>query len=179
MENEKLKKEIGERLKQLRNSLGLKQKDFAEACSTSPSFISDVEKGKSHLSINLLMALKVKFNIEYDYLLNGKNTEIRNSEISEYEITDNIKTNVLSNSEKAKDEQIRELEIKVAMLSAKLEVYEQMLDKMIGSKANSLAEVGAVGNNPNYLDFNIGSQLRAIAAEPKVSYSADNGTKNK
>ena len=62
---------IGNRLKWVRKQKNLTQKAFAELLSTSSSYISEVEQGKTSPGANFLNSVLRVFNISIDWLLTG------------------------------------------------------------------------------------------------------------
>lgn len=60
---------VGERLKRLRKSKGLKQKELAEIVYVSPSAVSQYENGRSQPSRETLEELARCFGVTVDYLL--------------------------------------------------------------------------------------------------------------
>lgn len=60
---------VGKRLIRVREHLELKQKQMAEELGLSPSYISDIEKGKSNPGFNFLMRLYRKYRVSLDWLL--------------------------------------------------------------------------------------------------------------
>ena len=69
---------IGNRLKSLRESMGLKQEDVAKAISVSPSTIGMYEINKREPNNEIIIKLAQFFNVTTDYLLGNSN--IRNPE---------------------------------------------------------------------------------------------------
>ena len=70
----KLKK-IKERLKQIRQLRGLKQKEMAKLLGLSSSAYSKIEKGKIDLTLkNLLKIAKIFDDISMDWFLTGEST---------------------------------------------------------------------------------------------------------
>lgn len=63
--------EIGNRIKQIRNSAGLNQRDFAEILETSSGYISGIESGKNMAGGDFLLRLHNKFNVNLHFLLTG------------------------------------------------------------------------------------------------------------
>ena len=63
---------IPERLKLIRKSIRYKQKDIAEQLGITASHLSGVEKGKLNPSKTLLKAYCATFNINEEWLINGK-----------------------------------------------------------------------------------------------------------
>lgn len=68
---------LGNRIKVLREELGLKQEDLAKKMSVSPSTIGMYETNKREPNNELILKLAEYFNVTTDYLL-GK-TDIRNT----------------------------------------------------------------------------------------------------
>lgn len=65
---------IGSRLKQLRKSKGMTQKELAEALGSSQSFVSSLEKDTQSPGSEILISLKRFFGIGIDWLLTGEET---------------------------------------------------------------------------------------------------------
>jgi transcriptional regulator with XRE-family HTH domain len=68
---------IGVRLKQLRVELALSQTEFAQELGlTSPSLVSDVERGIRDPSKRMLLAIHNKFGRDLNWLFYGKQDEL-------------------------------------------------------------------------------------------------------
>jgi transcriptional regulator with XRE-family HTH domain len=65
------KKDIGGRIKDVRTALDLKQKQFAIELSLSPSFLSEIEAGRSKPGYDFLHNALVRFSIDPVYILTG------------------------------------------------------------------------------------------------------------
>jgi transcriptional regulator with XRE-family HTH domain len=82
----KLEKEdlaaFGERLKEARAQLRLKQKILAEGLDVTGSSVSGFEKGKSKPSFEVLKKMFNNFNININYLLDGYGEAIVNRELT-------------------------------------------------------------------------------------------------
>jgi transcriptional regulator with XRE-family HTH domain len=63
---------LGERLKTIRKTQSLTQQAFARRLNTSPSYISDVEAGKTAPGSKFLTTLLRNFNINLHWLLTGE-----------------------------------------------------------------------------------------------------------
>jgi len=66
------KNEIGNRIKEIRNALKLKQKEFAEKLEVSPPSLSEIETGKYNLSSESLIKLVKEYSVNLYYLLLGE-----------------------------------------------------------------------------------------------------------
>lgn len=73
---------LGNRIKMLREELGLKQEELANKISVSPSAIGMYETNKREPNNELILRLADFFNVSTDYLL-GK-SDIRNPEEFKY-----------------------------------------------------------------------------------------------
>ncbi|HNW24994.1 MAG TPA: XRE family transcriptional regulator [Candidatus Cloacimonas sp.] len=62
---------IGERLKQIRQALGLKQIDLAKVLKLNPSAISQMESGRTNPSLETLEELSVNYNVNLHWLITG------------------------------------------------------------------------------------------------------------
>lgn len=62
---------IGGRIRQLRQSRGLTQKDFAESLGIAQGFLSSIERGRKVPSATLLIALTHRYQINEEWLSSG------------------------------------------------------------------------------------------------------------
>jgi transcriptional regulator with XRE-family HTH domain len=67
-------KQIGERLRELRQSKKMKQEDMAAVLGISVPAYSKIETGVNEISSKHLLTLKKKFNVSIDWLLCGEIT---------------------------------------------------------------------------------------------------------
>lgn len=61
--------EIGKRIKQSRKEQGLSQAELADRMNVSPSYLSDIENGKTNFSLETLIRLTESLQISSDWLL--------------------------------------------------------------------------------------------------------------
>jgi len=66
------KNEIGNRIKEIRNALKLKQKEFSEKLDVSPPSLSEIETGKYNPSMDFVIKLAKNHNVNLCYLLLGE-----------------------------------------------------------------------------------------------------------
>jgi len=92
--------EIGLRIRQERDKLGLSREKFAELVGLSAFFIGQIERGDRKMSIDTLVAISDILNVSVDYLLFGLTHYMEN--IVVMETYDNI-------YKESTDEEIREL----------------------------------------------------------------------
>jgi transcriptional regulator with XRE-family HTH domain len=64
----------GERLKKIRQHMGIKQQDFAYSLNISGGYLSELEKGKKKPGIEILNKLSNKYFVNIAYLFTGKGT---------------------------------------------------------------------------------------------------------
>ncbi|MDQ1349943.1 MAG: hypothetical protein QG657_244 [Acidobacteriota bacterium] len=64
--------EYGKRLRDVRRILDISQKDFAGQLNVSPSFLSEIESGKTKPGYNFLLKLAAVFDVNPAWLLLGK-----------------------------------------------------------------------------------------------------------
>ena len=118
---------IGDRLKQVRQKAGLKQKDMAALFGLKMPGYNRIEKGKVKLTLEHLITLKKEFGISLDWLITG---EIEKSKIDGFgEFTGNIK------------QMLSDMEEDAGFLHGILSHYHQMkqlLDKGQGQKKKEL-----------------------------------------
>lgn len=62
---------IGERVKRVRDSEGMNQRDFASRVGTSAGRISEIESDKSVPGGDLLIRLNAEFGVDLNWLLTG------------------------------------------------------------------------------------------------------------
>lgn len=70
---EKSKIEIGERIKSIRNNMGMSQKDFSKLIGMKTQYLCNVEKGNSGLTVEKIIEICNKTEISSDYLIFGIN----------------------------------------------------------------------------------------------------------
>lgn len=61
--------EIGTRIRQQRERIGLTQEQLGEACDLSASFVGHIERGTRKLSVESLYKLAAVLDVSVDYLL--------------------------------------------------------------------------------------------------------------
>ncbi len=71
-----MKKEIGKRIKCIREEMGMTKEDFAKAIGISGQYLGIVERGGSCLSVEKLKVLCSLTNLSADYILFGKDKNI-------------------------------------------------------------------------------------------------------
>lgn len=64
----------GQRIKELRQSSGMTQEEFAASMNVSRDYIGKLESGKRTVSIDLMIDISAHFNVSLDYLVMGKCT---------------------------------------------------------------------------------------------------------
>lgn len=74
-------KEIGRRLKETRNTLGITLKEMQKMCGVMASTISEMESGLKKPHHLYLYLLAVKFNVNINWIFTGKGTKILDYEI--------------------------------------------------------------------------------------------------
>lgn len=70
--------EIGERMKRIREEIGLNQKDFADALGISAPTLSGYESGGSKPTFEVLVKLSEQYKINVYYILFGKGDMFEN-----------------------------------------------------------------------------------------------------
>lgn len=63
---------VAERMRQLRNTLKLNQKEFCKQIELSQGRLSDIESGNTKPSFNTLLAISERFSVSLDWLIAGK-----------------------------------------------------------------------------------------------------------
>ena len=64
--------EVGIRIRNIRKSLKLKQKEFVKKLLISDASLSDIENGKHKPNFDFLLNLAQEFNVNLDYVFFGK-----------------------------------------------------------------------------------------------------------
>ena len=64
-------KRIGKRIRHVRKKNGLSQADLADATGLSFQYISQIETGKKHASLESVVRIAIELNVTVDFLLNG------------------------------------------------------------------------------------------------------------
>lgn len=64
--------DIGDRIKKLRLSLGLKQVQFSQQVRVSQGYLAEVEKGKKIPSSRVLLAVSTVFGVDEEWLRSGR-----------------------------------------------------------------------------------------------------------
>ncbi len=74
-----MKEEIGKRIKQIREDMGMTKEKFANLLGISGQYLGVVEHGRSYLSIEKLKILCDITNLSADYILFGKDGNLVNN----------------------------------------------------------------------------------------------------
>ncbi|WP_432663193.1 helix-turn-helix transcriptional regulator [Wukongibacter baidiensis] len=79
-------KSIGERIKHLRKTNNLTQKEFAKLINLSQGRLSELEKDKTKPSSETLISIYQQFKISINWLLTGEKIELEstNDDLKEY-----------------------------------------------------------------------------------------------
>lgn len=83
MKDEKLLKEIGERIFIRRRALKLTQEEVAEKMNVSIQMISNLELGKKAIRPENLIKISSVLNISTDYILTGENHDSQSDAVAE------------------------------------------------------------------------------------------------
>lgn len=76
-------RDMGKRIQEKRLNLKLTQEKLAEKIDVTPSYISEIERGCSICSLEVLFNLSNVLELSLDYLVNGINLNNANSVFSE------------------------------------------------------------------------------------------------
>jgi transcriptional regulator with XRE-family HTH domain len=71
---------MGERVRQRRTELGLRQDDLARKAGISKSFLSDLENGKRSIGAETLLDLGRAMDVSLDYLMTGEDSEMHHKQ---------------------------------------------------------------------------------------------------
>ena len=64
-------KEIGSRIRNQREALGLSREKFSEIVGLSPYYIGQIERGDRNMSLDTLIKISSSLNISIDFILKG------------------------------------------------------------------------------------------------------------
>lgn len=79
MDRTVLLQEIGERIRQVRKTQGLTQKDFAQQIGISNTHLSELEIGQASARAEFLAGLEKVFAVDLHWLITGKQTIVANA----------------------------------------------------------------------------------------------------
>ena len=65
-------KEVGDRIRTLRQFKGMTQERLAELADLSTPYVSHIERGKKHAGVDKLVRIKKKQKTTFDFLLTGR-----------------------------------------------------------------------------------------------------------
>jgi len=65
-------KDVRERIKKVRNTLNVSQRDFAKRIFISQTLLGDIELGKRNINERTIQLITTEFNVSKDWLLTGK-----------------------------------------------------------------------------------------------------------
>lgn len=85
---------IGNRIKQTRKALNLKQKDFAQKLNISVSSMSEIETGKYKAGVEFLVNLSKIFNVNLYFVLFGEGDMFISPTASPYTRTSKFEVNL-------------------------------------------------------------------------------------
>ncbi|MBQ3409159.1 MAG: helix-turn-helix transcriptional regulator [Clostridia bacterium] len=74
-----MKEEIGKRIKNIRENMGMTKEDLAKLLGISGQYLGMVEHGKSYLSVEKLKILCDFTNLSSDFILFGKDYNLPNN----------------------------------------------------------------------------------------------------
>jgi transcriptional regulator with XRE-family HTH domain len=66
-----IRKRFGKRVKELRQAKGLSHEELAHLAGLDRTYISDIEKGESDISIEIIQKLSIAFKINISNLFSG------------------------------------------------------------------------------------------------------------
>lgn len=78
-----MKKDICNRIKIIRNNLGMNKNEFANFLEITPQYLGSIENGDNCPSVEKIILLSKKTNIPTDYILLGKENILNENIIKE------------------------------------------------------------------------------------------------
>lgn len=88
-------KEIGNRIQLRRKKMGISQKGLAESIGITPSYLSNIERGVSAASLDLIIVLSLKLKVTPDFFILGV---LKSS---------NISTNIMEGLKMCSDKELK------------------------------------------------------------------------
>ena len=79
---------IEQRLKEIRNSVGLSQKDFGAIMGIAQTSYANYENGRSSIPASLLEALSLKLNLNLNWLITGEGNMYLDNALGDNDETD-------------------------------------------------------------------------------------------
>lgn len=118
---EKIKKEIGQRIKTERTKLSLYQDQLAKILGVERPTISQIESGRNFPSVETLLKLSEVFKVSTDWILTGNTTSFDIEKIEDQEDREFIKTlNILLiNNKKLRDALKEEIQYNFQLFGTK------------------------------------------------------------
>jgi len=160
--------EIGKRIKELREYLGLSQKEFAEALGIHPLSVSRYELGKSNPSPSILKLIEDKFSVNPEWLKKGKGNPFKRQKDSDnfnFKFSKRwkeVKVNLENSSKILVDlclelftskKQKEELNIEALRKYLENKVGKHLLDEANRSLDEVLTLLSCLGNSPPFNEF--------------------------
>lgn len=129
---------VNERIKVLRNVLGISQQDLANAIETTVTSISRIEQGHSEPRTSTLQKIAKQYNVSMNWLLKGEG-EMLLPGVS-------IKEEPIENW---KDEAYQLQNKYIQQLESQVEFLKTIVQKVVGTSPNFPNGIGfALGSNP-------------------------------
>ncbi|GAB6077281.1 helix-turn-helix domain-containing protein [Desulfurobacterium crinifex] len=162
------KTEIGKRIKELREYLGLSQKEFAEALGIHPLSVSRYELGKSNPSPSILKLIEDKFGVNSEWLKKGKGNPFkrqRDSDNFNFKFNKRwkeVKANLENSAEIIADlcleiftskKQKEKLNIEALRAYLKNKVRKHLLNEVNRSLEEVLTILSCLENSPPFNEF--------------------------
>ena len=73
MQSEMIDQQIGARIEQLRLKFGYTREVLAEQLGISWQHLSNIEKGRRHITLEILIQVQTVFQVPFEYLIHGEN----------------------------------------------------------------------------------------------------------
>jgi transcriptional regulator with XRE-family HTH domain len=128
-------KEMGVRLKAIRDDLGLKQVPFAEALEISQSAYNSYERGQRELPTSVLCRLLTKFRVDPTWMLFGKGDRYRVDPLDRFFHTEMIVTSYFTRRDLAlpQDKKRRLMDFLIGYGNEHGEMSAESIDKYLQS----------------------------------------------
>ena len=79
-------KDVGDRIRTLRQSKGMTQEHLAELADLSTPYVSHIEHGKKHAGVDTLVRISTALDTTFDFLLSGRYSPEQNNSFQFQEV---------------------------------------------------------------------------------------------
>jgi transcriptional regulator with XRE-family HTH domain len=80
---------IGENIRRLRKTAGFTQIEFAQQIGVSQGTLSDIEQGNCNPSVDTVLSIHSRFNVDLEWLLKGSNIASESYSVTALDLSKN------------------------------------------------------------------------------------------